>query len=92
MRTAITTGATNTDRHGKISMSPAPMAGAMIGTIKNTAMMNDISRAITSPSKRSRTIALVSVRGPAAPIPHTNRAAMRSGHELARADNNPPTM
>ena len=47
----------------------------MIGTRMNTAVTSDITRAISRPSKRSRTSAMVIVRGPATPIPCRSRPA-----------------
>ncbi len=39
-------------------------------------MSDDIVRDIASPSKRSRTMASATTRGPAAPMPQRNRATM----------------
>ncbi len=40
----------NAHLHGAIAMIPAPTAGATIGTTMNTAKMNDMTRAMRSPS------------------------------------------
>ena len=48
-------------------------------------MISDISRAIESPSYRSRIIATLSDRGPAAPTPQRKRERTTSGQEGARA-------
>lgn len=55
------------------------MVGETTGTRMNTAITNDMVRAICSPSNESRTIASVTTRGPAAPRPQTKRLASSSG-------------
>jgi hypothetical protein len=68
--------ATNTTRHDPNSRITVPMLGARTGTMMNTAMMKDIARAMRSPSNRSRTTETLTTRGPAAPMPQTNRLAI----------------
>ncbi len=51
------------------------MAGAIIGTMRKTIMMSDITLAISRPAKRSRTMAVDSTRPLAAPTPWMIRAA-----------------
>ena len=74
-----TPGNQNTARHGSACTRPAPTNGAAIGTSRNTAMISDISRAMESPSNRSRIMATLSDRGPAAPTPHRKRDSTTSG-------------
>lgn len=62
-----------------------------MGTRMNTAMIDEITRDIRSPSNWSRTTATVTVRGPAAPRPHTKRLANRSGRLGASAVITAPT-
>ena len=51
------------------------MAGAIIGTMRNTIMISDMTLAISRPEYRSRTMAVERTRPPAAPIPWMMRAA-----------------
>ena len=85
--TAITAGNQNTARQGRNAMSPAPRAGAMMGTSMNTAMIIDIRRAMVLPSWRSRMMVTANERGPLAPTPHTKRAMMSTSQvvEVAAA-------
>ncbi|CAB4834244.1 unannotated protein [freshwater metagenome] len=76
--TETTAGNQNTARHGRKAIRPAPTAGASTGTNMNTAMIIDISRAMVLPSWRSRIMAMLNERGPAAPTPHTKRAITTS--------------
>ena len=61
------------------------MPGAVIGAMKKTVWMSVITRAMAVPAKRSRTIACVKTRGPAAANPHTNRAVYRTPSDGASA-------
>ena len=45
------------------------MPGASTGTMMNTAMARDMMRAIARPVYWSRISAIVTIRGPAAPMP-----------------------
>jgi hypothetical protein len=76
MPVAAVAGSQNTTRHGAKAFSPAPTPGATMGTSRKTAMIIDISRAMPSPSYRSRIRARLNERGAAAPMPHSTRAAM----------------
>ena len=63
------------------------MAGAIMGTIRKTIMMSDMTLAISRPAKRSRTIAVERTRPPAAPSPWMTRAASsqpKDGATMAR--------
>ena len=55
-----------------------PMLGASIGTTMNTMNTRLITRAISSPSNRSRTIAVTSTRVTAAEAPIATRPAISS--------------
>ena len=55
-------------------MISCPIAGAIAGTRMKIVIATDTIRAISRPEKRSRTIAIETTRGPAAPKPWQNRA------------------
>ena len=74
-----------------IARIPAEIDGPIAGTSRNTAMTRDIWRAISSPSKPSRTIAIEATRGPAPPRPQTNRARIIHPSDGARIDPIAPT-
>ena len=74
--------APNTHRHGPNSMMTCPMEGARIGTARNTMKASDITRAMSRPLKRSRTIDTASTRVAAAPTPIRARAASRVTKEV----------
>ena len=54
-----------------------PMEGARSGTARKTMKASDITRAISRPAKRSRTMETASTRVAAAPMPIRTRAASR---------------
>ena len=65
-------------RHGANSRIAWPMFGASTGTSMNTMNTRLITRAIASPSNRSRTIATTSTRVTAADAPIATRPAISS--------------
>ena len=69
-----------------------PSPGASAGTRMKTAMTEDMIRAIARPSYWSRTIAMVTIRGPAAPIPWRKRPTSITVKLVASADKRQPTM
>jgi hypothetical protein len=58
----------------------------------NTAVTSDITRAISRPSKRSRTSAMVIVLGPATPIPCSSRPASIIGNDWASSASRQPAV
>ena len=72
---AATTQKPNTQRQSVTDTISAPRLGATTGTTMKTVMIKDIALAIRAPEYVSRTTAKVMTRGPAVPIPQTNRAA-----------------
>jgi hypothetical protein len=62
-----TTHISTEERQDPSATIAAPALGATIGTSRTIAMMFDIWRAISSPSKASRIMAVTATRGPAAP-------------------------
>ena len=72
---AKTTKEANISRHPASAITAAPPSGASAGTIVNTIITSDMMRAICRPACRSRMIAMPTMRGPAAPMPCTTRAA-----------------
>ena len=73
----------NTPRQPSTAMKPCPISGAMAGTIMNTIMMKLVIRAISRPEYRSRTSAVPTIRGEAAPSPCAKRASSSSSSEWA---------
>ena len=75
---AMTNASANIDRKIRCqlpsSRSPLPVAGANTGTMMKIIMVSDMTRAISRPAKRSRTIAMASTRTAAAPMPWIARA------------------
>ena len=71
---------------------PCPRAGATVGTRMNTAIANDMRRAITRPSYWSRTRATVTIRGPATPIPCRTRPAIITSNVGAKTLTRHPAM
>ena len=69
------------DRQPENSRMPSPTPGASIGTTMKTIVMKDITRDISRPSKRSRTMASAMTRGEAAPMPCRTLAARRPENE-----------
>ena len=67
------TKAMNRARQSNSAMMPLPIMGAMAGTIVKTIMMKLTTRAISRPTCRSRTMAIATTRGPAAPRPWITR-------------------
>ena len=63
--------------------SPLPIAGARIGTMRKTMVVSDMTRAISRPAKRSRTIVTASTRPAAAPVPWMKRATRRASKSAA---------
>jgi len=61
------------------------MPGPRIGAIMNTVITSASTRAIRSPTWRSRMIVSEMARGEAAPMPHSRRLASRNSSEGARA-------
>ena len=74
----------------KVRIRP-PIAGASIGTVMNTMMVSDITRAISRPAKRSRTIATASTRPVAPPIPWMKRARSSPSKLCASIASTQPT-
>ncbi len=68
-----------------------PIAGARIGTRMNTDIASDMMRAIARPAYWSRTSAIVTMRGPAAPTPWRNRPSSITSSPCARIDSTQPT-
>ena len=67
----------------------SPRLGAMTGTTMKIIMTKDITRAISRPRKRSRTMAMATTRGAAAPRPCNARAAssvVKLGAKAAPSD------
>jgi hypothetical protein len=56
----------------------------------NAAMTTDITRAISTPSKRSRTMAVATIRGPAAPKPCSTRPSSSASKLPAAAESAEP--
>lgn len=77
-------------RHAATSKIACPSAGATIGTMMNTAMINDITRAIALPANRSRINAIDTPRGPATPNPCSNRPASIIGKLTAAIASSDP--
>ena len=71
---------------------PCPRAGATAGTRMNTAITNDISRAIRGPAYRSRMRAMITMRGPATPSPCRTRPASIASNVGAKMDTRHPAM
>ncbi len=72
----------NTQRQGPTSMMACPMEGARIGTARNTMKASDMTRAMSRPLNRSRTIDTASTRVAAAPTPISARAASSVAKEV----------
>ena len=56
-------------RQPPITKNRLPMPGAKIGTVMKIIITKDMTRAMSRPAKRSRTIETVMTRAAAAPIP-----------------------
>jgi len=83
--------APNTQRHPAISMIPWPMLGAIIGTSMNTIPTSDCSRAIRSPSNRSRMIAIGRTESPALARPCRKRIAIKASRLSTSAETSEST-
>ncbi len=90
--TAKSTKAAKMPRQPARAMMPAPSNGASAGKIVKTIMTKDMSRAISRPVKKSRTMASDTMRGPAAPMPWMRRAATISSSDGARNPRSAPKM
>ena len=93
------TKVTNIHCQGAINKIPCPMEGAKIGTIMKTIMAIDMTRPISTPTKRSRTNAMATTRGAPAPNPCMNRDAIMisklvdaAATRLAAANSNKPKL
>jgi hypothetical protein len=69
-----------------------PMDGASTGTRMNTVETKDMTRAMPRPAYTSRTIAIVTMRGPAAPKPASARPASNQPKLWVNAQITPPKM
>ena len=78
-------------RHEATRRATAPNDGAITGTSTKMAMAKDMVRAIWLPSKRSRTMAMASERGPAAPNPPRTRHSTSTSSDGASAEPTAPT-
>ena len=67
-----------------------PIEGARIGTSINTVITKDMIRAIAAPPCPSRTMAMETIRGPAAPSPWITRPIRIIGKLVAIMQINPP--
>src|SRR5205809_7163198 len=72
--TANNSGVRNTMRHDAMCKIAKPRKGANTGVERNTVKINDMMRAIASPTYLSRTLAMVVIKTADAPIPATNLA------------------
>ena len=79
-------------RQWAIMRMTCPIPGASAGTMMNTAITSDMTRAMARPSYRSRTRATVTLRGPAAPRPWSTRPASMTVKSVARIDIRQPRM
>lgn len=69
-----------------------PIDGARTGTRISTVMTKDMMRAMERPTKRSRTIAMPTMRGPAAPKPCRTRPSSIKVKSVVKAQMSPPAM
>ncbi len=66
-----------------MAMMPWAIAGASIGTRMKSVNMNDMTRAMASPSNWSRIMARVAIFGPDTPTPCSSRPRMTISSEPA---------
>ena len=63
----------NRSRQSPIHSTPCPIIGASTGTVINTVIIRLDTLAISTPLNRSRIMAVLTIRGPATPIPCSKR-------------------
>src|ERR1044071_40517 len=88
----MTGGVRKTICHEPTDSTAIPMKGASTGVNKKIVSTSDMICAMRSPTKQSRTPAMVVVNTAEAPTPAMNLAASINGMLGANAAANPPTM
>ena len=83
-------GVRKTTLHEKTESNARPRKGAKMGVNKNMVKTNDMIRAISSPTNRSRTPAIVAMNTADAPMPAMNRATNINERVGERAAATPP--